>query len=295
MNKKLIIPVITLSIASLASCGHDGGKDESIIVPDKPAVSTVATTEATTAKPAKTTKAVKTTKAAKTTKKTTAATTTAAVTTTTAANDLKMRTKDEISAEELHNVNIFLSNFAEQSWSEFDVLDTDNVSQKVYFCYINTKINTPDTFVKFVSQYDVSIPLDFMNERSKRFFGYGINDEIAKKYKDPVSDEHSYYKDGIFHFNSGDGESYTYMACAEGIEDFNGDLHLVEFTVYDMSDVCSEMVDAKYYDMTPKEVENSGGKPCKTGDAIIQDNEYNGKKTYTLVSYNANDYLNFRF
>lgn len=281
MKNKWIIPVVILSLSGLASCGQEE-PTESVIVPEAPVV--VTTTRAT--EPATTKKTtVKTTKATKAAK-TTTATTTTTVATTTKSDDDYVRYAEDLSAEEFHNVNIFLSNFAEQGIEDYDC-ETSSVWERAYFGYINTKINDPDTYVKFVAQNDIVVPLEYLSERSERFFGLPITEDEIKKSKNPYNSVEVYYREGNFHFTGGSGESYTYMASVHSVEDLTNGSHSVKFEIYDMSSLCQETVDAKYYDMTSEQLKKSGAVLFGYGVAIITDNRYNGKDTYILDTYYA--------
>ncbi len=283
MKNKWIIPVVILGLSSLAACGQEEAY-EGVIVPDAPVITTTtratepATTKQTTVKTKKTTKTTKAT--------TTAATTTTTAAATTKAEDDYVRYAEDLSAEELHNVNIFLSNFAEQGIEDYDS-ETTNVWERAYFGYINTKINDRGTYDKFVAQNDIVVPLEYLSERSERFFGKPITEDEIKKTKNPYNSVEIYYREGNFHFTGGSGESYTYMACVHSVVDLTNGSHSVKFTVYDMSSLCSETVDAKYYDMTSEQLEKAGAKVSAYGVAIITDNKYNDKDTYILDSYYA--------
>lgn len=280
MKNKWIIPVVILGLSSLAACGQEE-PTESVIVPDAPVTvtTTIATEPATTKRPPVRTQY--TTKA--TTTSTTTTTTTAA---TTKAEDDYVRYAEDLSAEELHNVNIFLSNFAEQGIEGYDS-ETPSVCERAYFGYINTKINDPDTYAGFVAQNDIVVPIEYLSERSERFFGKPITEDEIKKTKNPYNSVEIYYREGNFHFTGGSGESYTYMASVHSVEDLTNGSHSVKFEIYDMSSLCQETVDAKYYDMTSEQLEKAGAALFGYGVAIITDNRYNGKDTYILDTYYA--------
>lgn len=201
-----------------------------------------------------------------------------------------------LSGNQQYEINIFLSNFAEQYFGGTDYFDVaaPNINDLVFFCHIYTKLNTdyPYEYKKIPDKrwgevsYEV-YSLEQFNKVLDRFLGIRFtDDEVRAGYAD---EEHSFYRDSHFYFTAADGETYSRFAVANTMYlDTNGN-YVVDFDIYQLSfDLYwkSGTVEKKYYALSPVEAQNTAGlSKVASGRAAVVPFQYNGRDTYRINAY----------
>lgn len=172
---------------------------------------------------------------------------------------------------ETEKLNIFLSNFCEAHFGDYD---SQNYSEEslVSFAYIHNKINKPEK-IKYENNYNY-ISADDVRETVNRFFGKGITYKSYDYYK---------YSNGYFYTPAGSGESYSYFSIVSNMWKNNvSGYYLVDFTTFWNPDDY-ELPMSECYSFSLAEA----SKKCKLsryGTAVVREKEYNGKMTYELVA-----------
>ena len=217
-----------------------------------------------------------------------------------------------ITSSEQNKLNLFLSNFSEQSFNEhdpitykekydkFDVLNPDH-SLLLHFVFIFNNANRSEAlssteFFNGENGY-VYLTVDQINEDLKRFFNITLTlDEIKKA----VANDRNKYVDGNKVCSVwGIGETYNHMSVAETMEDLGDGTYKVKFRIYAINDiggdghivsVGSVVQDRTVYSYTVKDAEaNQYFELAHTGIARVRPYNYNKKESYQLLEYQIID------
>lgn len=179
---------------------------------------------------------------------------------------------DSFNGEERYQINVFLSNFSEQSFKSYPCSDREMVD----FGFIYAKINNREVFYSKDGYYCV----DKVNMDSilKRFFGKTANI--------PSADNYMHYSDGTYYFPAADGESYAYCSFATNMVSLGNGTYQVEFAVYGNVNPHDSM--SAFYRMTPSQAAyDSRLEYLYSGTAVVKDYlRSNGVESYQLISYN---------
>ena len=206
-----------------------------------------------------------------------------------------------LSAEQQYEANIFLSNFSEQGFGlgRFAGFDSSEaVEAQLYaFAHLWAKINRQSA-IFYEDSYE-AMTLESVNEILERFFGLGIHPEDGTEYSEVFGIgnfdwDHSWYKDGVFYYPAGDGESYTGFTVVDSAESLSDGRTRFRFTVYELDlDIYYDNlgIPQEYYRLTPAEaaqrVTSGELTPMNTGTAVCEPChlQSSGRESYTLDSY----------
>ena len=168
-------------------------------------------------------------------------------------------------------INIFLSNFAEQSFECYPAEDANLLD----FVYIYCKINRNKALLNNSESYYVTQAT--VDDILTRFFGKTINP--GTDYKVYSSD--LTYQDGNYYWPLADGEMYDYVAIATDMRKNPNGTYTVQFDIYEAFEV-SSLKDCYY--MSPADAAaNSKMHKIASGQAVVKD--YAPKDSYQLISY----------
>lgn len=206
-----------------------------------------------------------------------------------------------LSQEEQYEANIFLSNFSEQGFglgrfTGFDSSRADE-AQLYAFAHLWAKINRQSA-IFYEDSYE-AMTLESVNEILERFFGLGIHPEDGTEYSEVFGIgnfdwDHSWYKDGVFYYPAGDGESYTCFTVVDAAESLSGSRTRFRFTVYELDlDIYYDNlgIPQDYYRLTPGEAAQrvAAGEimPLHTGTAVCEPCylQSSGRESYRLDTY----------
>ena len=205
----------------------------------------------------------------------------------------------ELSQEERHALNRFLSNFSEQWFHEgfvwyespsdsvFYAADAD-ITQIVGFAWLHAKINRSSELqvVKIGEDYYYSFDLDVLSPIAEQFFGRTVTGEGLPT----TPSEFFFLLDGMVCSVAADGESYTNVTVTEQVHDLGDGTLRVEFTIYDawaFSEFGEGASQKDVYALTGEEARNEPDLlQHRTGAAVLRPHTLeDGQKTYQLVSY----------
>lgn len=193
----------------------------------------------------------------------------------------------QLSSDAQHKANLFLSNFAEQFFGDYDYPNDGFVQMAVDFAHRWCKINSQGS-ISYETVDGTSwevITLDRADEVVSRYFPYSLSDWHP-------DDIHSAYdgflRDGKLYFPAADGEAHNRVAVADGISDDPTGTHTIWFTIYeiDLEEYWNDGVDPDYYWYTPLQAaEDPALSYVQSGTAVVTDGVWNGEKVYKLLSY----------
>ena len=198
--------------------------------------------------------------------------------------------------DQKYAVNIFLSNFSELSFNDFNA-DNAGREQLIYFGCLHNSRNHTDGAIsisdeeasKYVELDDFvhafyKVSEDTVDATLDRYFGLGVNHGTAV-----VPTEYSWqwqfeYNDGYYYFDSGEeGDASKYFSIADTMYDNGDGTYTVNFTTY-LSGYSEALSDC--YNLTPSQansnpqIQNKGA-----GTAVVKPYVYNGTNTYQLISW----------
>ena len=159
-----------------------------------------------------------------------------------------------ISKDDQNKMNLFVSNFAEQGFSEYDDEHPD-VSVLTEYAYIWSRINKHSNIEIENSYYKIGF--DKIREIVNKYFGLKLTNDDFYEYNWARSRSGGFCKNGYFYVPAADGESYPTFAVVEQAEDSGNGLLWLYFTTYEVSlDTywdSGESVPKKYYSLSAKE------------------------------------------
>ena len=166
------------------------------------------------------------------------------------------------SAEEQEKANIFISNFAEVGFADFNVENKD-INQLLNFVHVHYKINARDKIKyenKGGSSYETFKYEDALNTVG-RYFGTGLKEDDLKKLPAPsAGGQGPFYEDGRIWYPTADGESYGRVGIVDSAKNNNDGTITLSFTIYTIDwDTYSNMSASdikKYYKLTPKKADS---------------------------------------
>lgn len=186
--------------------------------------------------------------------------------------------------EDQYRINVFLSNFAEQSMSDFDA-ETATEAELLQFAFLHTRLNGGD--ISFTQDGYARLSLDTVNSKLQRYMGLQLAEPeegaVFRKWYDIT------YRDGAFLFPYGDGESYSCMAVAKQVYDKgNGTLQVI-FSVYSVVEFSTggnKIPDSSYYRVTPAQAASDEGYEwIADGEALITPYRTESVDSYQLLKY----------
>lgn len=196
--------------------------------------------------------------------------------------------------EDLYKVNIFLSNFAEQGFGNYD---SDHCSdfQLISFAFQNAKINNAEA-VQYIDS-EMCISLKDVNSKLERYLGKQINPEENTKYTQEYP-EYGYtdvieFRDGLFRLPAADGESHCIIAAVTAMAQLPDGTYEAEFDIYSIPEMNTggNVVDSKdYYYLTAEEAANSPGLEYeKSGTAVLEPYHKGNIDSYHLLEYRVDE------
>lgn len=179
-------------------------------------------------------------------------------------------------AAEQEKANIFISNFAEVFFTDYDSVDF-NAVQLLNFIHIHYKINASD-LIKYKDKGGMSYETFSFVDAAwtiEKYFGIGLNEAEAKKLPAPSADgQGPFYSDGRIWYPTSDGENYNYIGIVNSAVSNSDGTVTLDFTIYSIDwDLYSNMTSAdikQFYKLTPAQaVSNKALTKSSLGTATV--------------------------
>lgn len=198
----------------------------------------------------------------------------------------------KLEGDTLYRINIFLSNFSEQQIKTFTA-STVADDYLLRFVELYCKINHN----KLISYYggEECLSLSDMNTYMNRFFGRTVNPYEGQSYLLDAWNEF-HYSGGYFRFPAADGGSFNYFTVVDEMLANSDGTYTVHFQNYMLG--LEEYwntpgVDNSFYKLNHDQVANMVWNyrvtPVQGGTAVVRDYNFNGSKTYQILSYEVWD------
>ena len=203
-----------------------------------------------------------------------------------------------MSENQRYMINIFLSNFSEIDFNDYDA-NTASRDQLIYFGCKHNSVNhtsgaipiSDEEAAKYVTLDDFihacyKTDEETVSNSIDRYLGKKVQHGEAK-YNVMGYDWQFGYDNGYYYYDSGEeGDARRVFSIADNMYD-NGDrTDTVIITNYSSgyTDILNDC-----YNLTPESIEVFGIKVNKgaTGTAVVRPYNYNGKDTYQLISLNT--------
>lgn len=199
-----------------------------------------------------------------------------------------------MTAKERYTLNLFLSNFSEIYFGDFDSNNADR-NQLIYFgCLHNSRNHTDgaqsisdEEAAKYVQLNDFVHACYKVSDKTvsasvDRYFGLPVQHGSAE-VTNPMSWQFA-YSNGYYYFDSGEeGDPSRYFSIADEMYNNGDGTYTVNFTNYVSGDL--EIL-ADCYNLTPQAAQSDSRVVVrKHGTAIIRPFDYHGTNTYQLVKY----------
>lgn len=197
-------------------------------------------------------------------------------------------------ADTQYRINIFLSNFSEQSFAEyhpvtfeplsggFDAAEPDPMLL-VQFCYFYNRINSYEHHLTDIEGQCYYVTFDRINENLQRFFGLTLSWEEFQNCGLDIRGDRACWP-------LADGDTYFDITVADTMMDLGDGTYEVEFTIYSADWEYAEAGGG----ITRKDIYGLSGAEAKdfahvefrrTGKAIVRDYENGDFKSYQLIRY----------
>ncbi len=189
-----------------------------------------------------------------------------------------------LSSQEQYRINIFLSNFSEQDFSDYD---SSNVSdeQLVTFAYLHNMINNYSK-MKIEDDYYGTFSLDVINNTLDRYFGKSIHPSQGQMFG-----QYYHYADSKIYCPMASGASHGTMTVVDSLKDLGDGTLKADFKIYTVDQFNTggnRITDTSYYYFTPEKAKNSTETTYqRSGTAIVKRKEYNGTSTFELIKYDV--------
>lgn len=196
-------------------------------------------------------------------------------------------TEVHMTSDQQYEANIFLSNFSEQGFGDYDSCAW-SLDQLVKFAYNFLHINHHNTLGYDDNCYTFS--LNEANQVLERYLGLSLSEGKAQEfYIDYGDGERAYYQNGEFYFPAADGDAYNYFSVVSSMEEAPNGIVIMYFDIYEL-DIeeyrASGSVDSNWYHVTADEAASSSNLTwISSGEAFAQPFNYNGRQTYQLLTY----------
>ena len=179
-----------------------------------------------------------------------------------------------MSSEERREVNIFLSNFSEAYYNPSN--GTGTAAEKISFAFIHALINSNNMIIYDDSMMGISAAN--VDSLLVRFFGSSVPHANAGEW---------IYRNGYFLCTAGWGESYAFFTVANSVVSLGNGTYEVGFYKFYYDTPEGVVTDKSVYYLSASDALGMYRKVGQ-GRAVLRSKEYNGKKTYELVSYFEN-------
>ncbi len=184
-----------------------------------------------------------------------------------------------ISAAEQKKMNIFLSNFSEACFTEYDKENPD-IGKLLRWAHLWTKLNKWSN----ITYEDVEgegtcekNSLENINSILDKYLGIKLTEEQTADFIEPDSYFYSFVRDGYFYVPAADGESYTLLSIVNSSETLDDGKMKLNYTVY------SQDLDA-YFEGKDKDY-------TMTGVEAINNAEYESVyEGYAIVTVDGSSY-----
>lgn len=200
----------------------------------------------------------------------------------------------KLDAETQYQANVFLSNFSEQSFGNYDLADVP-YGQMIQYIHIFCKINRHDLITyqsgeETISKADVNA---LMNRFFSTTYAPAEDEEFYLGYG-----SHFYYAGGYYRFIAADGESYNKFTVVDELSRNNDGTITASFQVYEVG--LEEYwnvpgVDRAYYYMSSDQVADmvwaERVRPVQGGVALLRPYDNNGVASYQLLRYEIWDII----
>ncbi|MBR2716901.1 MAG: hypothetical protein IKD79_04105 [Oscillospiraceae bacterium] len=198
-------------------------------------------------------------------------------------------TEISLTPSEQYEINIFLSNFAEQNgFAEYPGRETHRVAIQADFANAYCKINRHSA-IEYRQANGTSyetVSLSEVNSILDRFFGKALTDEEAASGY--ASTQRGFYRDGRFWYPAADGEAHNCFAVATSMAEVYNHVFYVNFTIYalDLDTYFNDGIVRAYYELTPAAAAASPDLEIEGfGAALVEPYDMNSRATYRLVEW----------
>lgn len=205
-----------------------------------------------------------------------------------------------MSENQRYMINIFLSNFSEIDFNDYDA-NTASRDQLIYFGCKHNSVNhtsgaipiSDEEAAKYVTLDDFihacyKTDEETVSNSIDRYLGKKVQHGEAK-YNVMGYDWQFGYDNGYYYYDSGEeGDARRVFSIADNMYDNGDGTYTVIFTNYSSgyTDILNDC-----YNLTSESIEGFGIKVNKgaTGKAVVRPYNYNGKDTYQLISLNMQE------
>lgn len=132
-----------------------------------------------------------------------------------------------MSQQEQYEANLFLSNFSEQGFKDYDPSEI-NVGQIVSYAHLYDKINYHQG-IGYQSGYE-TMNIDHVNVILKRF----LDVELSEKQASTFQTEHAYYENGTFYFQAADGQAHNMLTIVDTLKKDKDGIYHFDFYIYEL-------------------------------------------------------------
>ena len=200
-----------------------------------------------------------------------------------------------LSRNDQYRINIFLSNFSELWFNEYDngtpnyekiEAQSASAGELISFVCSHCWINNQADLLSRWTESGVYMTIDEINAKTERFFGRTVTLEDARSYGYHVDGNRIYDQVGV-------GESYDHMTVADSMWKKTDNTYIVYFSIYianDKYDAGPGLIgDTSVYYLTPNEAAvDTGVSYYMSGVAEVRPYINHGNDTYQLISYQLN-------
>lgn len=197
-----------------------------------------------------------------------------------------------MNAEEQYEINIFLSNFSEQSFAGAGKFETETADaiKMAHFAMKHITLNYWDNSLNYeeaieIADYEYRVDIEMINAITQRFFGRSVDIADIPTERDSVY--HIYTVDGKVCYPRGAGDHHNYISVAEKMCGLDDGTIQVFFNIYQVTNDDYIIMDKSVYDSTLSEAEaNQYFEYRYSGVAVVRPyTTESGEETYQLVSY----------
>ena len=193
----------------------------------------------------------------------------------------------EIRSDLQYRLNLFLSNFSESFFADYDGLSPESPDFNrlmLVFSWYNLNKHSDLRF----NQANAILSYEQMNERWERFFGATLTrPEAGTVIEGPNRQKISFY-DGYFYTPLGDGDAHADFTVARALFDNGDGSYTVYFDVYTAADDAlggAHLTDDSYFSLNPDTVAGRNVRYLHSGSAVLQADPAGGSGRYTLLEY----------
>ena len=194
--------------------------------------------------------------------------------------------------EERYKINIFLSNFSEQWFNEYDpityetintefTIDRINPSQLISFAFFWYNLNSWRS-IEITEDFMAALTFDQINEKTERYFGVTLSRDDFTQSGYEVRGNKIVQPYGV-------GESYPNFTVANEIVDNGNGPYLVSFKIYSLKDAMfggDRVSEKEWYYLTEAEASDSFDlEYYVSGYATVRKYQQSNVDSYQLVSY----------